>query len=250
VHMPGVSGVEAARQIGNRAHVVFVTAFEQYALQAFEQRAIDYLVKPLEPARLAETVARLQERLRLAEPQGDVGALLDQLAARLGKKAAPAPLQWIHASVGQSLRVIPVEEIDFLRSDEKYTLVAWRDGGKASEALIRTPLKELAEHLDSGEFMQVHRSVVVNRRAISHVTRGANETANIHLCTLADFTDLCDEIGVRIEASSAFGGGKPARSIDPTRAMENWRSEHALFLLSKPEPQQPSDTRTVKDGLF
>jgi methionine biosynthesis protein MetW len=76
------------------------------------------------------------------------------------------------------------------------------------------------------------------------------ETSNIHLCTLADFTDLCRELGVRIEASSAFGGGKAARSIDPSRPMENWRSEHALFLLSRPEPQQPSDTRSVKDGLF
>ncbi|MGZ5072316.1 MAG: LytR/AlgR family response regulator transcription factor [Usitatibacter sp.] len=182
VHMPGLSGVEAARRIGHRAHLVFVTAYDQYALQAFEQRAIDYLVKPLEPARLAETVARLKERLRLAQPQADVGALLDQLAERLGKKDAPAPLQWIHASVGQSLRVIPVEEIDFLRSDEKYTLIAWRgDAGKPGEALIRTPLKELIEQLDAAHFVKVHRSVVANRRAISHVTRGLNETAHIHL---------------------------------------------------------------------
>jgi DNA-binding LytR/AlgR family response regulator len=181
VHMPGLSGVDAARAIGRRAHVVFVTAYDQYAVQAFEHGALDYVVKPVERARLADTVARLKDRLRARQPVADLEALLDQLAARLGRDKAAAPLRWLHASVGQALRVIPVEEVDFLRSDEKYTLVAWRDGGKASEALIRTPLKELAEHLDSGEFMQVHRSVVVNRRAISHVTRGANETANIHL---------------------------------------------------------------------
>jgi len=181
VHMPGLSGVDAARAIGRRAHIVFVTAYDQYAVQAFEHGALDYVVKPVERVRLADTVARLKERLRAMQPVANVEALLEQLAARLGRDKAAAPLRWLHASVGQALRIIPVEEIDFLRSDEKYTLVAWRDGGKASEALIRTPLKELAEHLDSGEFMQVHRSVVVNRRAISHVTRGANETANIHL---------------------------------------------------------------------
>ena len=181
VHMPGLSGVDAARAIGRRAHLVFVTAYDQYAVQAFEHGALDYVVKPVERARLADTVARLKERLRARQPVADLEALLEQLAARLGRDKAAAPLRWLHASVGQALRVIPVEEVDFLRSDEKYTLVAWRDAGKASEALIRTPLKELVEHLDAAEFMQVHRSVVVNRRAISHVTRGDNETAEIHL---------------------------------------------------------------------
>ena len=181
VHMPGLSGVEAAGRIGRRAHLVFVTAFDKYAVQAFEREAIDYLVKPLEPVRLADTVARLKARLsaaRLPIPDG----LLEQLAARLKKDAGPEPLRWIHATVGSALRVIPVDEVDFLRSDEKYTLVAWRgDAGKPGEALIRTPLKELLEQLDPRHFVQVHRSVVVNRRAISHVTRDANETARIHL---------------------------------------------------------------------
>ena len=181
VHMPGLSGVEAAGRIGRRAHLVFVTAFDKYAVQAFEKEAIDYLVKPVEPGRLADTVARLKARISAAHsplPEG----LLEQLAARLKKDAGPEPLRWIHATVGSALRVIPVDEIDFLRSDEKYTLVAWRgDAGKPGEALIRTPLKELLEQLDARHFVQVHRSVVVNRRAISHVTRDANETARIHL---------------------------------------------------------------------
>jgi DNA-binding LytR/AlgR family response regulator len=182
VHMPGLSGVEAARFIGRRAHLVFVTAFDQYAVQAFEHGALDYLVKPVEAARLADTVARLQERLRAAQPVPDTDALLDELAARLHKKTATPTLQWIRASVGQALRLIPVDEIDFLRSDEKYTLIAWRgDAGKPGEALIRTPLKELVVQLDPAHFVQVHRSVVVNLRAISHVTRGENETADIHL---------------------------------------------------------------------
>ena len=183
VHMPGLSGVEAARHIDRRAHLVFVTAYDQYAVQAFEQGALDYLVKPLEPARLEDTVARLQARLRAAQPVPDTGALLERLAAHLlPKEGAAAPLRWIRATVGQALRLIAVDEIDYLRSDVKYTLIAWRgDAGKPGEALIRTPLKELLARLDATQFVQVHRSVVVNLRAISHVARGLNETADIHL---------------------------------------------------------------------
>jgi DNA-binding LytR/AlgR family response regulator len=182
VHMPGLSGVEAAREIGRRAHLVFVTAFDQYALKAFEHGVLDYLVKPVEPARLADTVARLQARLGTAQPAQATEALLQQLAAQLQRGAAPAHLRWIRAMVGQTVRMIAVDEIDFLKSDEKYTLIAWRgDGGKPAEALIRTPLKELLAQLDGAQFAQVHRSVVVNLRAISHVTRGLNETADIYL---------------------------------------------------------------------
>ena len=182
VHMPGLSGVQAAHHIGRRAHLVFVTAYDQYAVQAFAQGALDYLVKPVEPARLAETVARLQERLRTAQPALNTEALLQQLAAKLQQDIAPAPLRWIRATVGQSLRLIAVDEIDFLRSDEKYTLVGWRgDGSKPGEALIRTPLKDLVTQLDPAQFAQVHRSVVVNLRAISHVKRSLNETADIYL---------------------------------------------------------------------
>jgi DNA-binding LytR/AlgR family response regulator len=182
VHMPGLSGVDAARAIGRRAHLVFVTAYDQYAVQAFEQGALDYLVKPVEAARLADTVARLQDRLRAAQPVHDIDALLDQLTARLHKDKVPAPLRWLRVSHGQSLRLIAVDDIDFLRSDEKYTLIGWRgEGGKPGDGLVRTPLKELAAQLDATHFVQVHRSVVVNLRAISHVTRGPNETADIHL---------------------------------------------------------------------
>ena len=185
VHMPGLSGMDAARHIGRRAHLVFVTAYDHYAVQAFAQGALDYLVKPVEPARLADTVARLQQRLQSAQPARNTEALLEQLAAQLAHLqagAAAPPLRWIRAQVGQTLRMIAVEEIDFLRSDSKYTLVAWRgDGGVPGEALVRLPLKELVTQLDPARFAQVHRSVVVNLHAISHVTRGDNETADIHL---------------------------------------------------------------------
>jgi len=182
VHMPGLSGVQAAHLIGRRSHLVFVTAFDQYAVQAFAQGALDYLVKPVEPERLADTVGRLQQRLNSEQPASNTEALLQQLAVKLKEDTAPVPLRWIRATVGQSVRLIAVDEIDFLRSDEKYTLIAWRgDQGKPGEALIRTPLKELVPQLDPVQFAQVHRSVVVNLRAISHVMRGLNETADIHL---------------------------------------------------------------------
>ncbi len=182
VHMPGLSGVEAAHQIGRRAHLVFVTAYDQYAVQAFAEGALDYLVKPVEATRLNDTVGRLQLRIKAAAPALNTDELLQQLAVSLRQQSARAPLRWIRASVGQALQLISVERIDFLRSDEGYTLVAWRDDkGMASEALIRTPLKELLDQLDPAQFAQVHRSVVVNLCSISHVKRGINETADIYL---------------------------------------------------------------------
>lgn len=182
IHMPGLSGVEAARRIGRRAHVVFVTAFDSYAVEAFEHGALDYLVKPVEPERLAETVARLKERLSSAQPVTGTQALLDELVARLKIGAEPDKLRWIHARVGQALRLIPVETIEFLRADEKYTRVAWcEDSGQRSEALISTPLRQLLARLDEEHFVQVHRSVVVNLRKVSHFSRNENETGNIHI---------------------------------------------------------------------
>ena len=180
VHMPGLSGIEVARQIGKRSHLVFVTAFDQYALDAFEHGVLDYLVKPVTAARLAETVARLQARLQTAQPAVHSEALLAQLAQRL-KLDQPEQLRWVRATVGNSLRMIPVEDIDYLKSDTKYTLVAYRDEGQSAEALIRLPLKELIAQLDPKQFVQVHRSVVVNLSAIRRVTRGENETADIEI---------------------------------------------------------------------
>jgi DNA-binding LytR/AlgR family response regulator len=184
VHMPGLNGIEAARSIARRAELVFVTAYEQYAVQAFEQGAIDYLVKPFDEARLADTVQRLKSRLERRETQppggtdGMLDAVLDRLSGELRlRQGARSWLQWIKASVGSTLRLIPVEQVVFMRSDEKYTLVAW-DGG---EALIRKTIRELADELDPEAFAQIHRSVIVNLHRIEQVTRGINETAEVHL---------------------------------------------------------------------
>ena len=180
IQMPGLSGVDVANHVGGRAHLVFVTAYDHYAVQAFAQGALDYLLKPVEPARLAETVARVRGRLDTARPAVNTDRLLQQLTAQLAQMqaaAAPAPLRWIRAQTGQTVRLIPVDEVDYLRSDAKYTVVAWREG----EAVIRVPLKELLAQLDPHQFAQVHRSIVVNLRAIRHVRRLDNETAEIHL---------------------------------------------------------------------
>ena len=179
VHMPGLNGIDAARSVARRAQIVFVTAYEQYAVQAFEHGAIDYLVKPIDPARLADTVQRLRERFAEGtEPVPAIDAVLDRMADEMRRRAAPRSwLQWIKASVGSTVRLIPVDQIAFLRSDEKYTLVAW-DGG---EALIRKTIRELADELDPERFVQVHRSVIVNLHRVSQVTRNLNETADVHL---------------------------------------------------------------------
>ena len=188
VHMPGLNGIEAARGIGRRAHIVFVTAYDRYAVQAFEQGAVDYLVKPFDEARLADTVLRLRERLSAttAPPAGAgppvdetaLAPLLDRLADRLRQPAAsPQYLQWIRASVGNSVRLIPVQEVVYLRSDEKYTLVVWEGG----EALIRKTIRELADELDPQRFAQIHRSVIVALPFVAQVVRGPNETADVHL---------------------------------------------------------------------
>ncbi len=182
VQMPGLSGIETAQRIGTRAHLVFVTAYDEYAVEAFARGVLDYLLKPVTAARLVETVARLKERLHAAQPAFNTEVLLKQLATHLQRPPAPSPLRWIRAQVGPTLRLIPVDDIDYLRADAKYTLIAWRgDAGRPGEALISTPLKELIEQLDAAHFAQIHRSVVVNLRAISHVVRGDNETAGIHL---------------------------------------------------------------------
>ncbi|MCW5593514.1 MAG: response regulator transcription factor [Burkholderiales bacterium] len=175
IHMPGVNGLEAARAIGKRAHVVFVTAFDQYAVEAFEQGAIDYVLKPFNEERLAATVERLKERLAGVAPP-PMEELLARLAGRLAPRATEH-LRWIKASVGQNVRLIPVEEVLFFQSDEKYTRVVTAD----TEALIRKPIKELLDELDPEKFWQVHRATIVNVEAIASVRRGLKDQAEIAL---------------------------------------------------------------------
>jgi DNA-binding LytR/AlgR family response regulator len=188
IHMPVMTGLEAARLIGRgrskRTHIVFVTAYDEYAVEAFERGAIDYVLKPFNEARLTETVTRLREHLAAKEDDNahadlnepDLAGVLRQLANRMGLPAEPF-LRWIKASVGQTVRLIPVDEVLYFQSDEKYTRVALED----SEVLIRKPIKELLAELDPKQFWQIHRATVVNTRAIAGVVRGERDQADLKL---------------------------------------------------------------------
>ena len=191
IRMPGMTGIEAARAIGQLptdddtadgwlgCEVVFITAYDQYAVEAFEHGAVDYVLKPPERERLALTVARLQRRLAHRRGEGtddapavegasaaDMQLLLQKLQARMDPNAA-TQLRWIQATVGSSIQMIPVDEVLFFISDEKYTRVQTA----TLEALIRKPIKELLAELDANVFWQIHRSTLVNTRYISGVSR-------------------------------------------------------------------------------
>lgn len=163
IEMPGLTGLEVARRVSGRCHVVFVTAYDRYAVAAFEQGAIDYVMKPFSEARLAATIRRL--KAQLAAPPADLDGLLKSLAESLSQRKEH--LRWITAAQGDTLRLITVDEICYFRADHKYTLVVTPD----SEALIRRPLKSLAEEVDPNAFWQIHRSAMVSVKEIAGVNR-------------------------------------------------------------------------------
>lgn len=180
IRMPGLSGLEvaaAAAEASPRTRIVFVTAYDQYAVDAFERGAIDYLLKPIAPERLAATVKRLQ-----ANGAGDsadaagLAALLRQLGANLPRSEAPA-LTWITASAGRETRLILIDDVAYFRADHKYTTVVTADG----EALLRTPIRELLAMLDPNTFKQIHRSTIVNLKAIAAIVRDDSGRGTVRL---------------------------------------------------------------------
>lgn len=168
IRMPGLSGLEVAQRIGKLAHVVFVTAYDQYAVDAFDAGAVDYLLKPVQADRLDKAVARIRDKLHAAvpHPPADLGDLLSHLKCAL-PGLRPERTRWLKASVGRQIRVIDVDEVLFFQSDTKYTRVVLRD----YEALVRTPLKDLLGGLDRERFWQIHRGTVVNATAIAAAER-------------------------------------------------------------------------------
>ena len=162
IRMPGKTGLDVAAEIGARCHVVFITAYDQYALAAFEAGAADYLLKPVEPERLALTVERVKRKLESAPP--DLSGLLAQLRSVVPNGNR---LKWIKAAVGRQVKLIAVSDVVYFQSDTKYTRVVLA----GSEALIRTPLKDLLAELDPDRFWQVHRGTIVNVDAVSGVMR-------------------------------------------------------------------------------
>jgi DNA-binding LytR/AlgR family response regulator len=173
IRMPGLSGLDVAKAASGRCRIVFVTAFDNHAFDAFAAGAIDYLLKPVARERLMQTIARLRERSRLAEPIPDLDGLMAEFDRRLRAGGTPTRMRWISASVGDTIKVIPIEDVIFFQSVEKYTRVVTA----GDEALVRKPIKELVDGLDPDQFWQVHRSVIVRAAAIAHVQR--NEMGRI-----------------------------------------------------------------------
>jgi len=163
IRMPGHPGLEVAKRVSGLCHVVFVTAYEQYAIAAFEQGAVDYLLKPFEPTRLAATIARLKQRLSAAPMS--LESLLRELTGRFAGE--PGYLRWITASQGQEITLITSEEICYFHAEQKYTVVATPE----RDALISRPIKDLVEQLDPAVFWQIHRGTIVNIRHVAGVTR-------------------------------------------------------------------------------
>jgi DNA-binding LytR/AlgR family response regulator len=171
IRMPGLTGLEvaaAAAEASPATQIVFVTAYNQYAIDAFDRGAVDYVRKPIDPARLAATVQRVKSRIGADRSDAAaLAAIIEQLRAKVPNEAKNPPLAWITASVGKETRVIPVEDVAYFKSDEKYTLVVTAAG----EALIRKPLRDLLDALDPVVFKQIHRSTIVNMKAIDAITR-------------------------------------------------------------------------------
>jgi DNA-binding LytR/AlgR family response regulator len=177
ISMPGMDGIEAARALAGKVHIVFVTAHDQYAISAFEQGAVDYVLKPAEPERLALTCGRL--RARLEQAPDSMNDLLAQLSERLGAGGLKRReyMRWVQASVGANIRMIPTSDILFFRAEDKYTRVQTQ----GFEALIRKPIKELIDELDPEEFWQIHRATVVRVDAIEQVSRNFRGNQIVHV---------------------------------------------------------------------
>ena len=190
IQMPRLTGLDVARQATHRCHVVFVTAYEEFAVNAFEQGAVDYVLKPFTAGRLATTVTRLKNKLS-SEP-ADLSRVLEQLTL---KNAEKNYLRWINASRGAAVRLITVEEILYFKSDNKYTLVVTADG----ESLIRKTIRELTDELDPAVFWQTHRSTVVNVNAIDSVVRDIGGHPQVRLKSRKEMLPVSDQYAHRFK---------------------------------------------------
>ncbi len=167
IRMPGLTGLELAQRVDARTHVVFVTAYDDYAVEAFEREAVDYLLKPLTDERLARCIERLKRRLAAAESPAAIADVLEKIARVLPEAAARGKLRWVRALKGETVHQIAVEDVLYFQAADKYTRVVTREG----EFLIRTPLAELAGQLDAELFWQIHRGTVVNVSEVASTRR-------------------------------------------------------------------------------
>jgi DNA-binding LytR/AlgR family response regulator len=182
IRMPGLSGMEVARKVAGKCRVVFITAYDQYAVQAFENQALDYLLKPVTADRLQRTVQRLKKELSLpALPPPDLSEIIKKIMGHWPPREAPDYLKWIRVQEKDEIRLIPMDEIRYFQAEDKYTLVITSSG----ESLIRKPIKELVQELDPGIFWQIHRGIIVNVTSIDKVNRSFSGRLNIKLKDLS-----------------------------------------------------------------
>ncbi len=168
INMPGLSGLDVAKKITDKCWIVFVTAYDQYAIEAFENEAVDYLLKPVTVERLEKTVSRIKQRLsQKPESYDNIKKLLNDLDVLTKNSTAPPTLQWIKAQQGNDISLISVDDVFYFIAQDKYTAVITDNG----ESLIQTPIKELARDLDNNLFWQINRGVIVNVRCIDKVSR-------------------------------------------------------------------------------
>jgi len=168
IRMPGFSGIKVAEKIAGKCRVVFISAYDQYALQAFENGALDYILKPVTDERLEKTIKRLQKQIAAAPtPPSELAKILENVLATLETRKGPVYLNWIKAQHGDGVRLIPVNTVRYFKAEDKYTIVMTGD----SESLIRKSIKELADTLDPQQFWQIHRGTIVNVNQIAKVYR-------------------------------------------------------------------------------
>jgi len=178
IRMPGLSGMEVAGKVAGSCWVVFVTAYDQYAIEAFENEAVDYLLKPVTRERLEKTARRLKEQIdSYTEPPVDFSEIVNKLIVNLQDMKTPGYLQWLKVQKRDGIRLIPVDEAYYFKASDKYTMVITKEG----ESLIRKPIKDLADELDPDKFWRVHRGTIVNAGCISEVSRSLTGRSVIRL---------------------------------------------------------------------
>ena len=178
IRMPGLSGMEVAKRITDSCWVVFITAYDQYAVEAFENEAVDYILKPVTRERLKKTTDRLKKQVATSSgPPADLSRVVERIVASLPNKETPDYLQWIRVQQGEEIRLVPVEEVYYFKSSDKYTMVMTKDG----ESLIRKPIKELSNELDPNKFWRIHRGTIVNAGCIAKMSRSLTGRGVIRL---------------------------------------------------------------------
>ena len=177
IRMPGLTGLELAGRAGSGTHIVFVTAYDQYAVEAFDRDAVDYVLKPVTDERLAKCIERLKRKLEASERPAGLEEVLAKLSLAIPGGAAAGKLRWVRALKGEVVHQIAVDDVLYFQASDKYTCVITREG----ESLIRLPLSDLAAQLDADVFWQIHRSTIVNMNAVASTRRDLSGRAFVAL---------------------------------------------------------------------